>query len=308
MPSARTHSGEVVVVSARVRGRAVTDQDDLLPSFFIVGPPRTGTSWLHEVLQPRTCLPRIKETRFFDERFHRGLSWYRSNFPKSNLTVGEIGPTYFASPEARSRIAQVVPQARVLCIFRNPVERIRSHYRLKRAYAMIPWEFEEAMARDSELMESSKYATHFRAWQQSFGDDNVRAMFYEDLKLDPQLFVNEVADFLEIPRFELVPSQISYVHSSEPLTQPRSYYRTRGAGMLADWFKAHRFDRIVAVAKRSPLRNWFLGGGAKFGDMGPELISRLYDHFRPEVEELEHILGRDLAGWKYHEARILSAV
>ena len=47
----------------------MTDQNGLLPSFFIVGPPRTGTSWLHQVLQPHTCLPRVKETRFFDERF-----------------------------------------------------------------------------------------------------------------------------------------------------------------------------------------------------------------------------------------------
>src|SRR5215467_11453066 len=64
-------------LSARVRGRAVTDQNFLLPSFFIVGPPRTGTSWLHEILQSHTCLPRVKETRFFDERFDRGVAWYR---------------------------------------------------------------------------------------------------------------------------------------------------------------------------------------------------------------------------------------
>ena len=295
-------------MSARVRGRAVTDLNCLLPSFFIVGPPRTGTSWLHEVLQPHTTLPRIKETRFFDERFHRGLAWYSSNFPKSNLVMGEIGPTYFASGEARDRISQLVPEARILCIFRNPVDRIRSHYRLKRAYAMIPWDFEKALSNDAELMESSKYATYLRSWQQAFGEENVRAMFYEDLKHDPQLFVNEVADFIEIPRFSLAPSQVSYIHSSQPLTQPRSYYRTRTAGVLADWFKAHRFDRIVAAAKRSRLRNWFLGGGARFAEIGPDVMSSLYDQFRPEIEELENMLGRDLSSWKYHEASLLSAV
>jgi Sulfotransferase domain len=286
----------------------VTDQNFLLPSFFIVGPPRTGTSWLHEILQPYTCLPRVKETRFFDERFHRGLAWYRNHFPSSDLPMGEIGPTYFASADARHRIAALVPEARVLCIFRHPVDRIRSHYRLKRAYAMIPWDFEEALERDPELMESSNYGTHLQDWLQTFGQENVNAMLYEDLKQSPQRFVDDVADFIGIPRFKLAPSQVSHVHSSEPLTQPRSYYRTRGAGALAEWCKAHHFDRIVAIAKRSPLRDWFLGGGESFAEMDPELVNSLYERFRPEVEKLENILGRDLSSWKCEEGRLMSAV
>lgn len=284
----------------------MTDQNLLLPSFFVVGPPRTGTSWLHQVLQQHTCLPRVKETRFFDDRFHRGLAWYRNTFPKSDLPIGEIGPTYFASADARRRIAELVPDARVLCIFRHPVDRIRSHYRLKRAYAMIPWRFEEALNRDPELTESNKYGTYFEAWQQTFGEENVRPVLYDDLKRDPQGLIDEVADFVGIPRFALAQSQASYVHSSEPLTQPRSYYRTRSAGLLADWFKAHHFDRIVAIAKRSRIRNWFLGGGSGFEEMRPDLVSSLYERFRPEVEKLENLLGRDLGAWKYEEARMMS--
>lgn len=286
----------------------MTEQNSLLPSFFVVGPPRTGTSWLHEVLQPHTCLPRVKETRFFDEHFHRGLDWYQNHFPPSDLPVGEIGPTYFASDDARLRIAELVPEARVLCIFRHPVDRIRSHYRLKRAYAMIPWDFEEALERDPELMESSRYGTHLEAWLRTFGDDNVSAMLYEDLQHSPQEFVNDVAEFIEIPRIALAPSQTSHVHSSEPLTQPRSYYRTRSAGAIAEWCKAHHLDRIVAIAKRSPLQRWFLGGGESFTEMDPELVSRLYERFRPEVEKLERILGRDLSGWKCEDGRLMSAV
>ena len=286
----------------------MTDQNGLLPSFFIVGPPRTGTSWLHHVLQPHTCLPRVKETRFFDERFHRGVAWYRGNYPDSDLPMGEIGPTYFVSPTARQHIAELVPDAKVVCIFRNPVDRIRSHYRLKRAYAMIPWGFEEALVKDSELMESSKYATYLKSWQQTFGEENVSALLYDDLKDNPQFFVDQLADFIGISRFRLAPSQASHVHSSEPLTQPRSYYRTRSAGFLADWFKAHRFDRLVAAAKRSSLKTWFLGGGANFTEMSPQVVSNLYEQCRPEVEELENMLGRDLGEWKYQESRMLSAV
>ena len=75
-----------------------------LPSFFIVGPPRTGTSWLHEILSGHVALPEpTKETRFFDNHFHRGLEWYVHHFPRlaPGRHVGEVAPTYFASAPAR---------------------------------------------------------------------------------------------------------------------------------------------------------------------------------------------------------------
>ena len=105
-----------------------------MPSFFVIGPPRTGTSWLHEVLNQHTVLPSLsKETRFFDSHFRRGFHWYSSHFRHRCIgqPVGEIAPTYFASPDARERISRLPSAARVICIFRNPVERILSLYRLK---------------------------------------------------------------------------------------------------------------------------------------------------------------------------------
>ena len=51
-----------------------------LPRFLLVGPPRTGTTWLHGVLYHRACLPeRTKETHFFDMFYHKGLDWYRAS-------------------------------------------------------------------------------------------------------------------------------------------------------------------------------------------------------------------------------------
>jgi hypothetical protein len=82
-----------------------------------------------------------KETRFFDNHFDRGLEWYHAHFLTSteDRLVGEVAPTYFASNQARERIAKTIPHAKVVCIFRDPVERVVSLYRLKRAYGMIPW-------------------------------------------------------------------------------------------------------------------------------------------------------------------------
>jgi hypothetical protein len=282
-------------------GRSSVDGGKLLPSFFVVGPPRTGTSWLHDVLSQHTVLPYpTKETRFFDKHFDRGFDWYRAHYSVStgNRLVGEVAPTYFVSNLARERIAERVPAARVICIFRNPVDRLVSLYRVKRAYGMIPWNFEEAIVRDSELLESSKYSTNLKAWLQTLGKDRVLATVYDDLRDEPQAYLDRVADFIDLPRFDLSASQMAPVFASETMTLPRNYYRTRSALMMAEWLKQRQLDTVVAAVKKSPLLKFVLGGGPPFAELSCDLSLKLHDHFRPEVEELETLLQRELSAWK----------
>ena len=281
--------------------RAATGTLESLPSFFIVGPPRTGTSWLHEVLRPRTILPvATKETRFFDTHFQRGLDWYLAHYPRAidGWRVGEVAPTYFASIEARQRIARLIPEARVVCVFRDPVERILSLYRVKRAYGLIPWSFEQAIVEDPEFMDTSRYSEHYRAWQNALGPGQVLATLYDDLRDNPQSYLDKLVDFIGVPRFTLSAAQYRSIHTSESMTHPRNYTRTRTATRLADWLKAQRFDKLVAAIRDSPLRQFFLSGGPPFTELPADLAVRLYERFRPEVENLERILQRDLVGWK----------
>lgn len=272
-----------------------------LPSFFVAGPPRTGTSWLHEILGQHTSLPGPnKETRFFDVHFGRGLKWYCDHFPLSHddRLRGEIAPTYFASPQAREHIARSLPQAKLIFTFRNPVQRIVSMYRAKRAYGRFQWSLEQALERDPELMESSKYATHLRAWQRAFSGKQILITIYDDLRRDPQSFVARLADFIGIPRFVLSGAQLGKVYSSEAMTVPRSYLATRTGTAVADWCKARKLDKVVATVKTSPMIKIFVGGGRPFPEVPQETLSALYELFRPEVDGLEAILARDLSDWK----------
>jgi len=286
-------------------GNALTGEGlQTLPSFFVIGPPRTGSTWLHEILAPHAVLPSpTKETRFFDLRFHLGFDWYRAHYPaaKDGLPVGEVAPTYFASSAAREHIARSLPNAKVVCVFRNPVERVLSLYRLKRAYGLIPWNFEQAFFRDPELMESSRYATNLKAWHHALGSDQVMATIYDDLRDRPQAYLDSIVDFIGVPRFSLPESQ-TYVNSSEALTVPRNYYRTRGASMMAEWCKEQRLDAVVSAVKKTSLMRLFLGGGAPFAEMSKDIVQKLYGIFRPEVEELSQMLNRDLSSWNSHAA------
>jgi LPS sulfotransferase NodH len=291
--------------AGQVVAQSVALDEAFLPSFFVVGPPRTGSSWLHEVLRSHTLLPSpSKETRFFDTHFRRGVKWYLAHYEQSGrgLRMGEVAPTYFASASARERIALTAPLAKIICVFRNPVDRIVSLYRVKRAYGWIPWSFPEAIRRDPELMGSGWYASTLKLWRRSFGAANVMAGIYDDLQEDPQGFVNAIVDFIGVGRFPLADWQLRSVHDSNSMTQPRSYYRTRTATMMANWCKARRMDRAVTAFKRSPLRHLVLGGGDPFPKFPAELLMRLQKDFLHEVVELEEMLHRDLSSWKSRRA------
>jgi len=157
-------------------------------------------------------------------------------------------------------------------------------------------------------MESGKYATHLKEWQRTLGEERVLPTVYDDLRENPQSYVDHLADFIDLPRFQLSPSEIQYVHGSENMTHPRNFHRTRRATAVADWFKARRLDRFVAAVKKSPLKRFFLGGGPAFSEIPVELSFSLYEYFRGEVEELELMLNRDLSAWKAMEVTLTSSL
>jgi hypothetical protein len=288
-------------VDSKIEASSECIQVRSLPSFFIVGPPRTGTTWLYEVLKRRAILPSpTKETRFFDQHFQRGLNWYLAHFPASRekYVMGEVAPTYFVSSAARERIPELIPSAKIVCIFRNPIERVLSLYKLKRAYGMVPWSLEQALHNDPELIESGRYATHFKLWRAALGKQQVLAMIYEDVRRDPQAYLNTITDFIGVPRMALSSFEVRLTHDSEGWTHPRSYFLTRAANDLAEWFKAERMDRILAAVKRRIFLKALLGSGRRFEPVPPEFVTKLQEVFRSEIEELESLLNREFPAWK----------
>lgn len=106
-----------------------------MPSFFVVGAQKAGTTSLHTWLsqQPDICLPKNKETHFFTykEYFKRGIEWYLKQFDISHEVQikGEICPDYMYFPEAAERIKQACAgKLKIIIIFRQPIDRAYSHY------------------------------------------------------------------------------------------------------------------------------------------------------------------------------------
>jgi LPS sulfotransferase NodH len=269
-----------------------------MPSFIAVGPQRTGTTWLHTVLAGHAGLPRgVKEPQFFDRHYHKGIAWYAAHFSHCRVgcQIGEIAPTYFHSPQARRRIASTIPDCRIICTLRDPVERVYSLYKLMRQYGWTRASFEEALERHAEMLDSSRYGTHVGDWLELFGREQVLVMFYEDLKTDPDGYLTAVCSFLGIAKPRST-SVVKRVNESAPAA--RYYHLARLSQAVADWLRSHRAYPVISVAKRLGLRELVFGGGESVPPVDPALAVRLRARLTPEVERLEELVGRDLSAWR----------
>jgi hypothetical protein len=271
-----------------------------LPTFFVVGPPRTGTTWLYEVIKASASLPRYtNEVHFFNYNYSKGLDWYLSQFDStSSKPKGDICSTYFYSADARQRIAALVPNAKIVCTFREPIERIFSLYRTKRAGGIIPWSFEEALTRDSELLESSKYGFHLAQWIALFGRKSILILFNEDMANWPQPYVDEFVDFVGIPSMNIDRACLQKVNSAEGMRSPRSFHCAYVAARMAAWMRLHRLGRFVSAVRGSAIGRFLLEGSHTIPPLDVKTIERLRELLRPEIEQLEQISKRDLSAWK----------
>ena len=270
-----------------------------LPDFIAVGPPRTATTWLDAVLRGHVGLPEgTKETHFFTRSYPKGLDWYRSHFEHCplQLPVGEICTSYFRSSTARRRISTDIPGCKIICSLRDPIEQLYSHYKLLRqGYA--EGDFEETL-RDHEMLKTARYAHHIKAWQKGFGEQNVLVTFYDDLKANPQGFLDQVTGFIGIRSISLAETHAATGSINIIKKAPFSPLLARCARELRTRLGSHRLHRSMEFLDRIGVWRFCFGGGMEFPPLDSDAESRLRSRLRPEVEKLENLLQRDLSRWK----------
>ena len=147
------------------------DKTRKLPSFFVIGAQKSGTTTLHDRLRAEAgiSLPGCKETHFFslDDIYGRGLEWYYSQFDQSKQVrdnlIGEVDPDYIFYKDTPERIRTMIGKPRFVLLLRNPIDRAYSHYlmSLRRCIETLP--FAEALKAEQERCgrQDREYLAHF---------------------------------------------------------------------------------------------------------------------------------------------------
>jgi len=227
-----------VVRSTRARARLATAALRVLPDFVVIGAQKAGTTSMYAYLSAhRDVLPAgRKEVHFFDLNYDRGERWYRSMFPlranvaarsrlgRRRVITGEASPYYLFHPLAAQRAAGLVPDARLVVLLRDPVERAWSHYRHEVAAGREPLGFDEALDaeparlagidaalraggsapdppdtsnhRRYSYVSRGLYADQLRAWLAVFPRDRLLVLTAEELFVRPEPQWRATVDFL----------------------------------------------------------------------------------------------------------------
>jgi hypothetical protein len=242
-----------------------------LPDFLVIGVGKGGTTFLYHLLtqHPLVEAAATKEVHFFDNRFGEGVEWYRQNFPaprpKDGRTTvtGEATPFMF-HPHVPQRAGQVVPEARLIALLRNPVDRAYSHYQQVVRRIGTPLTFEEVVEKEKRLLEASHveghrpeeyfaaedgssstftgsciykgiYVDHLARWAEHFDREQMLILKSEDFFARPQEILRQVFAFLDLPEWEPDPSVFERKRNTRPYEKMDPETRRK----LEEYFEPH---------------------------------------------------------------------
>ena len=206
----------------RTYGRATASVRPL-PDFLVVGAQKAGTTALYAYLRwhPDITGPSFKEVSFFDRHYAHGERWYRAHLPITRRAhVGEASPSYLFHPLAPERVKRMIPDARLVALLRDPVERAFSHYQHEVALGREQLSFEDAIEREDERMEGEVermlgdpayfsyawwnytyvsrglYAEQLERWYDVFPREQLLVLPTDELAADTAGTYRRVLDFL----------------------------------------------------------------------------------------------------------------
>lgn len=288
-----------------------------LPDLFVIGAQKAGTTSLHHYLDqhPQVSMSRLKEPGWFSwmdwadtntgDTAIRDRQTYEAVFEGADTlrarlqgcaAVGESSTDYLYAPGAPDRVAELVPDARIVVLLRQPAERAWSNWRHARREDTEPLSFDDALAAEEQRIAEgwgpmwhygakSRYAPQLARWQARF-DAQLHVALTEDLDADPVAVCQAIFGFLGVEAAFLPSCRDRYNVGSAP------------RGVKAEG-QLHR--ALVAMGARVPwpYRRQIRDALFPRQVMGPDLRRRITEqHFSDDIEATETLTGRDLAAWR----------
>jgi hypothetical protein len=210
-------------------------QDIRLPTFFILGAAKCGTTSLYYYLgqHPDIFMSYPKEPMFFATEFHRGIEYYWNRYFQGyggERHAGDAAHLNLYLPYVAPRMATILGKPKFIVICRQPVDRAFSHYIFNRSRGQEPLSFEDAIDKNLARLESGPlfrnedeaeiysravnklgfaveypsyvdagfYAEQIERYTNLFGKDSMKVIFLEDLRSDAERTVQDVFRFLDL--------------------------------------------------------------------------------------------------------------
>ena len=283
-----------------------------LPTFLIIGAAKSGTTSLYEYLgqHPEVFMSEVKEPKYFawDEERPSARLWpdypvqphlvrdeaaYRALFePAGDEKVrGEASVIYLESLFAPQRIRAELPAGtKFIVSLRNPAERAYSDYLMA---VRRGWDgsVAEGLAAEQHRVQVGFYHRLLSRYYELFPAEDFRVMIFEEWRAEPEPAIQGLFEFLGV----------------DPGYVPNLQGRHNKGGLPRNrWLHKQMLQRsgwrgTVLKYTPKPLRRlgrWAYYNNLKHpGPMPDDARRRLIDLYRPDIEKLQGLIGKDLSGW-----------
>lgn len=298
-----------------------------LPNFFLVGAAKSGTTAVHVYLyqHPEIHLSFLKEPKYLsltankfphtgpgdkkvDDGIVKSIDEYMNLFKdaKNEKVIGESSADYlYFHNTVIPQIKTLNPNAKILIMLRNPVERAYSSYRHMIMDDREKLSFESALKREEERMRENYefiwfykdvgfYYKQVNHYIDSFGRENVKICLYDDFVLDSMAVMKEIFRFLGVD--EGFSPNIAVRYNVGPIVRSESFEK-----FLV------KYDHPIKKVLRPLLLNTI---GRKYTEalvnyfmfrntfnIKPRTRKRLIGLYKKDILKLEGLIDRDLSGW-----------
>ena len=296
------------------------------PNFFILGAPKCGTTALYEYLRPHPniFMSPIKEPHYFAKDLGsypriKTLQEYEQLFTGAtaeHLRVGEASVYYLRSTLAVVNIREFNPDAKLIAMFRNPVDMVHSFHSqlLYVAEETVPdfetaWRLQERRARGLDLpprsrgpfllqyAELGRFGTQAQRVLETFPPNQVKLILYDDFTASPQKVYDEVIEFLDLPHDNRTEFPRINENKQAKVAWLRNLYQKPPPGLRRAFRRVKQLvggEGLTAVTKKVVALNT---SRERRPPLTPAFRAELAATFREEISLLSRLLDRDLSHW-----------
>jgi len=253
-----------------------------LPDFVIIGAMKSATSTLYQWLRarPDVHMAHPKETNYFavPKWWDQGIDWYTGQFAGATQSqlAGEASVIY-TSPQyadvAAARMAEALPRARLIYIVREPIQRLRSHYRHEAQRHRETRSLLECLAEPGNTyLGHSMYHARLEPYLRLFPREQILVLRFEDFVKAPHPAWTEAQRFLGLPEQPAVGTAYNVTADKTQWTKT----------LL--WMREHEVFTFARAAKLpKPIRR-----------VGKRVFTRGGDTFREVLDESDRAIPEEL--------------
>jgi hypothetical protein len=279
-----------------------------LPNLIIIGGLKCGTTSIHHYLglHPEIQMSKPKELNFFvgELNWDLGLEWYRGRFDGRYPVRGESSPHYTNLPYftgVPQRIAEHVPDARLIYMVRDPISRILSHWRhaVGAGYETRP--MEDALVRaDQTYVTRSRYWMQLQPYLEHFERSRIAVITQEELQADRQATMRKAFRFADV-------DEDFYSEQFEREWEKSTAKESERYQFMEKLIKLPGFRSFDRNFDRFPERmRWMVEKVVHDPEAPPapkpklpeSILESLKSQFVDDVAALQEFAGREFAGWK----------